>query len=149
MDERFSIPVVDILRAGGWFDGRNVSGDFDLPSEFAVFPKALDVLSEFGHLHFGECGPGIDCATSDVEINPSAAIHLASDLKDQERILNTRLYPLGEVHRRHGYVLIDEHGRTYLLGDELSRFASTFDRALELLLLGRKPDPAAIARAWS
>jgi len=140
MTDRFLEPVVDILQAGGWMEGRNVSYRACVPAEFVLFPKAEEVLSEFAGLHLGNCGPGIDCATSDVEIDPSAASHLVSDLLKFEGILNARLFPLGEVHRAHGYLVIDEYGRTYLLNDELSPFASTFDEALELLLLGKRPD---------
>jgi len=74
--------ITDALLAAGWFEGRNVLRSLSLPNEFALFPTAVETLSEFAGLHFGICGPGIDCATSDVRIDPNLAAHLASELND-------------------------------------------------------------------
>jgi hypothetical protein len=146
MVDRFAMPVLDILRRAGWFEGRNIA--VAPPPQFFLFPKANDVLAEFGGLHIGQCGSGIECATSDVQIEPSLATHLSSELNGAEQSLNVRLFPLGEVHRGHGYLIIDEYGRTYLLSDELSPFAPTFVRSLELLLLGMKANSAELEGAW-
>ena len=144
--DRFSPPVLDILRRAGWFDGRRVAV---VPSPgIRLFPKAHEVLAEFGGLRMGKCGAGMECATSDVQIEPGLATHLTSELHEAERSLNTRLFPLGEVHRGHGYLIIDEYGRTYLLSDKLSPFAPTFSRCLELLLLGKKANAAELEAAW-
>jgi hypothetical protein len=146
--ESFSPAVVDLLRRAGWQEGRIVANALLAPGQFALFPRAQEVLAEFGGLHVGECGSGIDCATSDVQIDPRLCVHLAAELKSLEEALKTRLYPLGEVHRGHGYLILDELGRTYLLSDELEPFTATFARCLELLLLGKKASQEEIQRAW-
>jgi hypothetical protein len=146
MSVELSQTVLEILRNAGWFEGRNVP--IPLAGEYQPFPNAQIVLAEFGGLHIGDCGAGVDCARSDIEIDPNLAIHLFPELKAVERSINSRLFPLGEVHRGHGYLVIDENGRIYLLSDELSRFAPSFARSLELLLLGKKPSVAEIEAAW-
>jgi len=139
--DSFSPLVADILRRSGWFEGRDVSRSLSPPPRFALFPKAEEVLKEFGGLRFGTCGPGVDFAASDLVIDPGLAIHLKEELKDYERAAGSRLYPLGEVHRGYGYLVIDELGRTYLLSDELVPFAASFSRTLEMLLLGKNASP--------
>ena len=119
MAHKFSRHVLDLLQKAGWFEGRNISLVTFSPTQLGLFTQAQEVLREYGGLHVGECGPGIDCATSDVHIDPSLTVHLEPELKDYEKKLGTRLFPLGEVHRGHGYIVIDEQGKTYLLSDEL------------------------------
>lgn len=146
MNDRFSSPVARTLRWAGWYEGRSIA--VKIPPELDVFPLAYEVLAEFGGLHVGRTGPGIDCAMSDVEIDPVLGAHLRPVLNPYEKELATRLFPLGEVHLGHGYLVIDELGRTYLFGDGgLEPWASTFSRCLELLLLGKKPDPEDVAWA--
>jgi hypothetical protein len=137
MTNRFSGPTREILRKSGWFDGRKVAHVFPAIT-LEQFPKAREVLSEFAGLHIGECGPGIDCATSDVNISPDLCIHLTHELKDRSEKIGYKLYPLGEVHRGHGYLIIDEAGNTYLLSDELTLHANSFGDGLEALVLGKR-----------
>jgi hypothetical protein len=146
--DRFSPLVADVLRKSGWFAGRDVSQSFFSPPEFALFPEAEEVLKEFGGLRLGSCGAGVDFATSDVVIDPGLATHLKEELKGYEHSVKAKLFPLGEVHRGHGYLVIDEQGRVYLLSDELAPFASTFSRSLEMLLLGKNAKPEEIEAAW-
>jgi hypothetical protein len=139
MASSYSGPLLALLRRGGWFEGRTSSEFLIGAPHLDLFPKAEEVLREFGGLHLGECGPGIECATSDVEIDPNLTVHLASDLAQFAASKKLKLYPLAEVHRGHGFLIIDEHGRVYLLSDDLVPFAPTFGQGLELLLLGKKP----------
>jgi SUKH-3 immunity protein len=139
MSERFSQRVLDILRAAGWFEGRNARGIDAAGSDQTLFPKAKESLMEFGGLHIGTCGPGMELATSDVEIDPKLTAHLTPELTEFEKKVGTRLYALGEVHRGHGYLVIDQEGRIYLLSDELTPYTTTLSQALECLLLGKKP----------
>lgn len=131
-----SSAVAAILARAGWYEGRDVPLPLFAPDGLTLFPVAEAVLREFGALRFGRCGPGVDFATSDVVIDPGLAVHLKAELDECGRPLGTRLFPLGEVHRGHGYLVIDEQGRTYLLSDELSPLAASFSQALESLLLG-------------
>ncbi len=110
MDDRFSRPVRDILRAGGWFEGRTVSIDtIALPDEFVLFPKAEQVLLEFGELRFGESRRGVNCAASDIQIYPRAGGNLGSHIKRYEAVLQARLYPIGYVQG--GRMIFTSHGR--------------------------------------
>jgi SUKH-3 immunity protein len=138
MSARFSDPVVEALRKAGWYEGRLISSSDISPSELTLFPAAEKVISEFGELHIGESGPGIDFATSDVNIDPRLGAHLWHDLNDIGSARRTRLYPLGEVHLGHGLLIIDEQGRIYLWADDLERFAGSFSQALEMLVLGKR-----------
>lgn len=131
-----SSAVAAILERAGWYEGRDVPLPLFAPDGLTLFPVAEAVLGEFGGLRFGKCGAGVDFTTSDVVIDPGLAVHLKAELDDLGRFLGTRLFPLGEVHRGHGFLVIDEQGRTYLLSDELSPLAASFSQALESLLLG-------------
>lgn len=133
MTIRFSEDVVQLLLQGGWYVGRNVAIS-DIP-----FEAARKVLSEFGGLHIGQCGPGVECATSDVHIEPSVNADFEHELRNYENTLHTKLFALGGVHRDHGYLIIAENGKTYLLSDSLDEFERSFDEALERLILGLLP----------
>jgi hypothetical protein len=149
MNDRFTEAVSEILRSGGWFEGRSVRVvATSMPPDFAMFSQARAVLAEFGGLHFGQSGRGINCATNDVDITTRATNHVVSDLKKYTEILRVRLYPIGHVQLEHWFLVIDEIGRVYILNDRLFRLAPTFDRALELLLLGKRPDLVEIAATW-
>jgi hypothetical protein len=52
-------------------------------------------------------------------------------------MLSSRLYPLGRYCERNFYLFIDELGRIYAHNHSLLPRAPDFDRALELLLLGK------------
>ena len=143
MDDRFSQPVRDILCAAGWFDGRKVSLDqIPLPEEYSLFPKAEEVVLEFGGLHFGESRRGVNCAASDVEIMPLAGGGLGSHIKRYEPVIQTRLYPLGHLQGRHCLLIIDELGRIYLINSSLIRRARKlrpFARAIATWCQDRSP----------
>jgi len=134
--------VVDSLTNAGWFPGRRVDITALERLGLSLFPAAKSVLQEFFGLHIGVCGPGKECATSDVLVDPSATTHLLEELREYEQLLGVRLFPLGEVHRSYGFLLIDERGRTYLLSDEIIPFARSFDDSLEKLVKGLLPDKA-------
>ena len=138
MSQRFSPSVLQKLNAAGWYEGRSVEVPEGLAP--APFPAAYVVLREFGGLHVGEVGPGLECATSDVHIDPTIAAHLSPELIEYGQRMDTQLFVLGEFHRSHGYLVIDIDGKTYLLNDSLIPFADSFPESLEKLLLGLSPD---------
>ena len=142
MSERFSKQVLQLLKEAGWFEGRNIVISEDAQVNLQPFAAAVSVLSEFGGLHIGHCGAGIECATSDVEIDPALTTHLSPDLREYERTWNTKLFALGDFQHSHGYLIIDSDGKAYLMNDTLDYFAVSFDQALEKLLLGLLPDVA-------
>lgn len=141
MSASFSPTVIDSLLAAGWHEGRCVSTKEYENLGCELFPTARQVLQEFAGLHIGNCGPGRECATSDVNIDPLLATHLAEELRGYGRRLGTQLYALGDFQHSHGYILIDEFGKSYLLNDEMIPFAQSFADALEKLICGLLPDP--------
>ncbi len=140
MGRRFSAEVETILRQGGWFEGRRF--DLTVYDEFPMRPHAAagEVLAEFGGLQLGEVGPGIDCARSDIDLTPAWTDSEFTGWSDLDQRVGSRLYPLGEFHRGNAYLLIDEARRIHAIGPgDLFLIAPTFDEALELLLLGKRP----------
>lgn len=138
MSRVHSPKIERILRSAGWTPGRRI--DLRVWNAFPVppFTAAQSVLTEFGGLHLGSTGPGIDCATSDVDLTPQWPNRQFTDYPDLERSLGQRLYPLGVTHRANMDLLIDESGRVYELQDDLHFVASTFADALEIILLGKR-----------
>lgn len=134
--------VFRILKSAGWNPTRDVSHSIPSLDGFQIFPAAKDVLREFLGLKFGKVGTGVDCATSDIEIDPFAASHFDIELREKyERELKTTLFPLGEYHNSHGCIIIDKEGRIYkLIEGELVPFASCFQKAITHILLGTKPN---------
>lgn len=127
--------IADILRAGGWYEGRRV----EIESCPAMFAIAQQILEEYGGLHLGECGRGVSLATADVEFCMSANDYSDADLKPYENILGSRLVRLAEVTHGHMFLVIDEAGKTYLEFEGLATLADTFSEALVMLLFGIRP----------
>lgn len=145
---RFAPEVLKILRAAGWAEGRDVLDMRLFPKAIESFSSARAIVREFGGLHLGSSGRGVDMAKSDIEVNPSLGIHLVEDLAKVGQPIGQKLYPLGEVYSGNGYLITDESGRIYVYYDELTPIAPTFDRALEVLLLGKKESDEEMAKAW-
>lgn len=146
--KRFSAEIVHILEQGRWYEGRTLP--FSLPHELQseLFPAAERILREFGGLHVGRAGSGIDMARSDIEFDPYAAAHLVPELREHGLKLQQRLFPLAQFCNAHFYVIIDGRGRIYMLNDELLRLAPSFDQALEFLLLGKKLTETQLDEIW-
>jgi hypothetical protein len=138
--KRFSDDTYKLLIRAGWFEGRDVFDQVRILEGFTPFPAANDVLREFGNLHIGECGAGKDQATSDVQIDPSLANGCEERIIEFEDELGVKLFPLGEAQHGHGILTIDEQGRVFVswLLHDIWPCAQSFDRALEVLLLGLK-----------
>lgn len=138
MSPRFPDKVRDALLASGWAPGRTALPS-PLPSDFALFPAAESVLREFGGLRIGGVGPGQECATSDLVVLPAAGEGL-SDHTGLTAPSGAKLFPLGEFHHGHGYLLIDEGGTIYSSFDGVEFYATSFERALSQLVLGLNPE---------
>jgi hypothetical protein len=99
--------VRPMLVAAGWHFGRQIGVDARVPQ----FHPAYRFLKEFGGLHIGRCGPGIECATSDLECgfcdSDQEVVSVWSEL------LTSKLVGVAEVHHRHGWLFVDEAGRCF------------------------------------
>ncbi len=135
---RFSTTTLEMLQAAGWFPGRDVSTALALPEGFSPFPAALDVLKEFGKLRIGQQGRGIEFARTPVVLEPKLAAGEQDRFAEFDTLLNTRLYPLGETADGHSFITIDEHGRIFLIFEEISYVDASFDAAIDNLLNGRR-----------
>ncbi|HSI85850.1 MAG: SUKH-3 domain-containing protein [Candidatus Methylacidiphilales bacterium] len=86
--------------------------EIPLPKGYPPFTAAEKVLREFAGLHIGRCDTGIECATSDFEIDPVDTV--GENLKPDKRAPNgLRVYPLGIFCNSHGLLYIDEEGVVY------------------------------------
>jgi hypothetical protein len=148
---RFSPPILDILRDGGWYENRNVTDNLSLSSQLNLFPAAQCILAEFGGLCFGSSGAGIECAKSKLQIDSFIEIWTVPELQKFACLLKTELIPIGELDDGDEYLIVDEKGRIYvqsLVSLELVPIASTFSQCLELILLGKKLSPQQIKATW-
>lgn len=136
-----------MLVAAGWHQGRDVRGALQLPSDFDIFPAALQVLREFGMLRVGGAGVGTDRARSTLDLNPSLAEGEFDRFEPFEDRIGDKLYPLGEVDGGYGFLAIDTQGRVFWVMDFIQFVAERFDEALEVLLLGKK-GTASDAALW-
>ena len=64
--------------------------------------------------------------------------HQSDLFKEFGRMVDTRLYPLGEAENGYYYLAIGENGRVYYLMEDIVLVGNTEDEALENLLIGRR-----------
>jgi hypothetical protein len=136
-EQRFAPQVVEVLKESGWFEGRNTEGFLRLPDGFKMFPAAGRVLVEFGGLKGGQVRAGITMAASDFDLRPELAQGESDRFQEFEKKLGVRLYPLGEAHRGHCFLVIDENGRVYAAMDDIAVLGENFEAGIENLILGR------------
>jgi hypothetical protein len=133
--------VRDHFLAAGWHPGRHVPIHFDRLETLRSYPLAAELLATFGGLHVGECGPGRDCAKSDIEFT------LLPSQNDRYAVIDEEspgddLFPLGEAHRRHYQIFLDARGRLVVyspISGDLWVMGETFAAGVERLLLGHAP----------
>jgi hypothetical protein len=135
-----AIPVScqHLFKSAGWFPGRTVEVRFDRVEVLRSFPIAAGLLREYGGLRVGKCGPGRDCATSDIEFTT------APSLKDRDAVsaLETAgddLFPIGSAHHRHMELFVDSAGRLVAYGvpdGKIYTVGESIIDGIERLLLG-------------
>jgi hypothetical protein len=129
--------IRQLFVAAGWQLGRQVS----VPQPIATNHPAATIMAEFAGLAVGRCGPGEECATSDVrfcEIYPDESV-----TEVWGKLLDTELVGLAKVHHAHSTLYIDTMGRYFeaCLHDVLCFAGASFGEAMEVLLLGRHARP--------
>ena len=137
MIKRFNKSVEELLLKAGWFEGRQWSGLSQVIGP-DVPDAARCILAEFGWLRMGKVGPGLEHATSDLDLDPTKGDSIADSAELQQwcKANEKTVFPLGEAHRGQGVLLVDESGNIYLYGEGLFLVARNFDDALEVLLMG-------------
>ncbi len=141
---RFPQDTEKVLKDAGWFSGRRVADEqmtvwrtaLDSESGFQMFPAAQAALLEFGGLEVKRRGPGLTSARLPFHLDPTLAIGEEDRFSKFESVLQTRLYPLGEVADGHSFLAVAENGEAFLAGDDLFFAGKTIDEALERLTLG-------------
>ena len=136
-------PIESLLRRAGWYPGRRdqhaVAGwQAKLALDgFSMHAAAEAVLLEFGGLHVGDSGPGVECARADVRLDPTLAIGERDRLQEYFPQVHGRgLYPLGETDGGHCILAIAEDGEVFRVMDEVIDRWPSFRVALRALLLG-------------
>jgi hypothetical protein len=144
--QRFSVRTHDALVAAGWHPGRKVHHDverwrdlLDTPGSFQMFPRAREVLLEFGGLRVEQAGPGVDCARAPFHVEPTLALGESDRFRSHEATVGARLYPLGEAMGGHAFLAMAEDGRIFFLMDDTRYLGPSFDEALESLIEGKLP----------
>jgi hypothetical protein len=142
---RFSSETEQLLKRAGWFEGRCDSSqveawahEMESPDGFKMSSVARSVLKEFGGLHIKPDGPGLECARSDIEINPLLAKCEEDRFFSFSCFQSKQVFPLGEAVVGHTFAAIDEEGKVHLVMQEVQLVANSFDAALESLLLGMR-----------
>ena len=143
--DRFSTETEQTLRRAGWYPGRHVPEvvsslkDNETLSGFEMFPAAEEVLSEFGGLKVDQQGPGETGAREPFQFDPALAGYEEEFFSDFSRLVNTKLYPLGEAANGHSYWAIGENGNVYLVMFEIGLLGKNIEEALDNLIIGRNP----------
>jgi SUKH-3 immunity protein len=141
--QRFPEEVENTLRASGWQPGRAVdTGEWRRAldgSGFRMHDAAEQFLSEFGGLTVDISGPGVSCARTPFELDPTLAIGEDDRFSEWGEDIGENLFPLGELDRGRFFLGISESGEIYLVSDWLASFG-VGNEALERLILGIAPD---------
>jgi len=137
------VDVTHILKGVGWYPQRRVDLPPSLVKECPPEHPALAILSNFGGLHVGSSGSGIECARSDVRF-----VWLGHDFDDNiapwEALLLTKLVGVGEVHNHHTGLYVAQDGRCFglsLIHDAFSFEGVNIGEALQRFLDGMRSRP--------
>ena len=143
--------VLQALQAKDWTAARRCTIPAAVQAAAAGQPQlaqhpALAVLHHLAGLHIGQCGAGLECATSDIEFDWNEDSFTGQDpdeaLMAWEQRLNCRLIPIADIHHAHAELLLASDGRCFCWGfGDLSFEADTLQQALEHLLLGIRSRP--------
>lgn len=140
---RFSGEIEQLLQAAGWYEGRSDPAqveawqkELERDDGFKLSQVARQVLDEFGGLHIVAEGAGAACARGDIDLNPSLAKFEEDRFLSFDCLKGKAVFPLGEAILGHVFAAIDDTGNVYLVMQEVHHVASSFDAALENILLG-------------
>jgi hypothetical protein len=124
---RFPEPVAQVLRAAGWFEGRDDPGTADAliaqvlaagragGFEFEVPAAAHRALREFGGLEVTAAATGLEFPGHDFSIDPVIVTRRFEVYAELDRIIGGRSFPFGVDHVEHTGFALGPDGRVYLL----------------------------------
>lgn len=102
---------------------------------------AFQILSSFSGITVGKCGPGEECATSDIAFG---FIERGYEADIWSSLLGTILVGIGTVHHNHADLYVDSTGRffeTSAVHDATCYLGASFDDAMRALLRGIRSRP--------
>jgi hypothetical protein len=137
--QRFPADVFADLRAAGWYPGRNVTSAVrewlertDIERELPIFPAAMAALAEFGGLTVpqrganGTPGGGYPSTFYPDDVRPTT-----EEVVEFGEIIRARVFPIGGNVDGPSHIVMDEHGRVFLLHPAAEFFiAESLDEAL-------------------
>lgn len=140
----FSEETDRILRAAGWYPGRNVDTSrwFDLLADdgFSLHRAGRSFLARFGGLSVDVRGPGISRARTPFELDPILCLGESDRFQDWGETLGIQLTPIGELDRGRYFLAIDANGLVYIVADWIGRLGPESE-AFERLCRGIAADP--------
>lgn len=134
--------AVRLLRAAGWFEGRDQSRLLDgwraRLSEDGFEPSiaAEEALREFGGIQVIQRAPGINMARDPFVMDPLLALGERDRFERFESILGVPLYPLGECADGDLLLAIAPDGRVFAVGDGIDLAGGTAMEAILNLIRG-------------
>ena len=138
--------VERLLVAAGWHPGRQVAdlvrqwrAALESDGGFQLHSAAESVLLEYGGLVIDSHGPGRDLARSPLHLDPTLVLGEEDRLREYfPELVGRDFCPLGETDHGHAFLAIDRRGAVVQVMDEVYGRWSSFEGALESLLLGRR-----------
>lgn len=130
--------IQSLFIVAGWTPKQPQLSSLDVSSCSAAY-----VLSEFGGLEVGSCGPGLECATSNIRFLSNVNAGKNSVITPWERKLGL-LVAVADAHNDHIIVYVDRKGSYYFFTDpdeQLYFGGNSFGEAMERLLLGKAYGP--------
>ena len=103
---------------------------------FEMFPAAQSALEEFGGLHVTDRGPGVDRARESFKVDPTLAIDAEDLFEEHSRLLQKRLFPLGEAGDQ-AFLAIADTGEVFLIFEGVQLVGDNIEEAMTNLIEGR------------
>ena len=138
---RLSASIEPIFVRAGWRSGRRVAVSHKISKDH----PASALISEFGGLKVGNCGPGVECAAGDVWFSSTQPAYDPPDeIQELTKLLQTELIYFAAAHNAHEQLYIDRQGRIFAIAEVTSGASLAgwdFKEAMGKLLLGRRLTP--------
>ncbi|GAB3635492.1 hypothetical protein GCM10027422_10820 [Hymenobacter arcticus] len=135
----FGPEVVIMLTKAGWFPGRHIDKDLELPSDVQYPAAILKLLQEYGGLKVRSTGAGITVGRNSIDFDPTWADQESSEdgkLYYYSGLIGTTLYPIGHVPLEALLLCLDKDNRVYMAGDNLYWVGNSFTEGVSNILLG-------------
>lgn len=128
----FKEKVQDQFRKAGWFEGRDVQGEFENKiKNFASLPAHLrEFLKSYGNLLTEDCKPYESEVVN--TLNTDVAYIENSILKN--RPFSDVIYKVGYWYPDHYFVYTDNIGTIYLVGDCYFKLNDSFEKGIENII---------------